>query len=128
MLFDESGGGLAVVHPRWFALGWCSDERPMVSSPRRMQPPWGDDGGSRRNSQGHQAGGWESPAARGMLPRSEPCAGGGASVPTLGAKPHFLTLASIKTNPAWWPSERGIHLPAVPGVEHHPSAGTVTNT
>lgn len=44
--------------------------------------------------------GRESPAARRILPRSEPYAGGGARVPTLGAKPHFLTFASIKTNPA----------------------------
>lgn len=33
-------------------------------------------------------------------PRSEPYAGGGASVPSMGARPHFLTLASMKTNPA----------------------------
>jgi len=39
------------------------------------------------------------PAASKILPRSLPYAGGGASVPTLGAKPHFFTLASIKTNP-----------------------------
>jgi len=40
------------------------------------------------------------PTSNKMLPRSLPYAGGGASVPTLGAKPHFLTLASTKTKPA----------------------------
>lgn len=40
------------------------------------------------------------PASSRMLPRSLPYAGGGASVPTLGARPHFLTFASMKTNPA----------------------------
>ena len=39
------------------------------------------------------------PAWRSILPRSEPYAGGGASVPTLGARPHFFTFASMKTNP-----------------------------
>lgn len=34
-----------------------------------------------------------------MLPRSLPYAGGGARVPTLGARPHFFTLASMKTKP-----------------------------
>lgn len=41
------------------------------------------------------------PAARRMLPTSLPYAGGGASVPTLGASPHRLTFASMKTNPDW---------------------------
>jgi hypothetical protein len=40
------------------------------------------------------------PTSNSMLPRSLPYAGGGASVPTLGASPHFFTLASINTNPA----------------------------
>ena len=39
------------------------------------------------------------PAARRMLPRSLPYGGGGARVPELGARPHFLTLASMNTNP-----------------------------
>lgn len=39
------------------------------------------------------------PAASNMLPRSLPYGGGGASVPALGAKPHFLTFASMKTKP-----------------------------
>lgn len=41
------------------------------------------------------------PLSSRMLPRSLPYAGGGASVPMLGASPHFLTLASMKTKPAW---------------------------
>lgn len=40
------------------------------------------------------------PTSSRMLPRSLPYAGGGARVPTLGARPHFFTLASIKTKPA----------------------------
>ena len=35
-----------------------------------------------------------------ILPLSLPYAGGGASVPNIGASPHFLTFASIKTKPA----------------------------
>lgn len=34
-------------------------------------------------------------ASRSMLPLSLPYAGGGAKVPTLGARPHFFTLASM---------------------------------
>ena len=41
------------------------------------------------------------PAASKMLPRSLPYGGGGASVPELGASPHFFTLASMKTKPDW---------------------------
>lgn len=40
------------------------------------------------------------PTSSRMLPRSLPYAGGGANVPTLGARPHFFTLASMKTKPA----------------------------
>lgn len=40
------------------------------------------------------------PTSSSILPRSLPYAGGGAKVPTLGANPHFFTLASMKTNPA----------------------------
>lgn len=39
------------------------------------------------------------PAASRILPRSLPYGGGGASVPELGARPHFFTLASMKTKP-----------------------------
>ncbi len=35
------------------------------------------------------------PAAKRILPRSLPYAGGGASVPIMGARPHFFTFASI---------------------------------
>lgn len=34
-----------------------------------------------------------------MLPCSLPYGGGGARLPVIGAKPHFFTFASIKTNP-----------------------------
>ena len=40
------------------------------------------------------------PTSRSILPRSLPYAGGGASVPVIGARPHFFTFASMKTNPA----------------------------
>src|SRR6266702_777812 len=40
-----------------------------------------------------------APVSSKMLPRSLPYAGGGARVPTLGARPHFFTLASMKTKP-----------------------------
>ena len=32
---------------------------------------------------------------------SDPYGGGGAREPVMGASPHFFTLASMKTKPAW---------------------------
>lgn len=56
------------------------------------------------------------PAARSRLPRSLPYGGGGASVPTLGANPHFLTLASMKTNPDCPRLTWTLHGPSAPIV------------
>ena len=58
------------------------------------------------------------PAASKMLPRSLPYGGGGANVPELGANPHFLTFASMNTNP---------DCPKLTCVLQGPSAPTVGN-
>ena len=62
------------------------------------------------------AGETSPPACNKMLPRSLPYAGGGASVPTLGARPHFFTLASIKTKPIWPKLTCTWHGPFAPTV------------
>ena len=56
------------------------------------------------------------PASRRMLPLSLPYAGGGASVPTLGASPHFFTFASMNTNPDWPRFTWRLHGPSAPTV------------
>lgn len=39
------------------------------------------------------------PPSKRMLPCSLPYGGGGANEPFMGARPHFFTFASMKTNP-----------------------------
>lgn len=56
------------------------------------------------------------PAASRILPRSLPYGGGGASVPALGAKPHFFTFASIKTKPDWPKLTWTLQGPSAPTV------------
>ena len=56
------------------------------------------------------------PASSKMLPLSLPYAGGGARVPTLGAKPHFLTFASMKTKPDCPRFTCRLHGPSAPTV------------
>jgi hypothetical protein len=58
------------------------------------------------------------PESSRILSSSRPYRGGGANVPVIGASPHFLTLASIKTKPAW---------PKLMWMEQGPVAPTVGN-
>jgi hypothetical protein len=56
------------------------------------------------------------PDSKRILPCSLPYGGGGARLPVVGAKPHFFTLASMKTKP---------NCPKLTWTEHGPFAPTV---
>lgn len=58
------------------------------------------------------------PVSSKIEPCSEPYGGGGASDPVMGARPHFLTFASMNTKPDW---------PKLTWTTHGPLAPTLGN-